>query len=206
MGFSLIPREDAYFTMFSQMTGIINQAAEVLIKMTRSSKEDFGTYAKEIKGLEHACDELTHSVTTKLNKSFITPFDREDIYALITSLDDIADYIDASARAIMMYNINEINAHIQQFADIIHKLTVELHNAVLTLERPKDISRHIIEIHNLENQADDVYFQAIGELFQNNTEPITVIKYKELYELLESANDMCEAAANIIESIILKHN
>jgi predicted phosphate transport protein (TIGR00153 family) len=206
MAFRLLPREDEYFALFSQMTAKIQDAADALLEMLQGSSDNFESQAKRIKDAEHACDELTHKITTKLNKSFITPFDREDIYMLVVALDDVLDYIDAGARAILMYDIKQINEHARQFAKVIQSLAMELHSSVVMLEKPNGMNPHIVEIHRLENEADDVYFRAIGELFRNGTDPITVIKWKELYEILESATDRCESVANIIESIILKHS
>jgi hypothetical protein len=165
----------------------------------------FESYAKRIKDIEHGCDELTHTVTTKLNKSFITPFDREDIFTLCVALDDVCDYIDAGARAIIMYGIKEVSDHARGLAKVIQGLAMEINSAVSMLAKPDGMNQHIVEIHRLENEADDIYFRAIGELFQNQTDAMTVIKWKELYEILENATDRCESVANIVESIILKH-
>ncbi len=207
MTFSLLPREDEYFTFFSQMTGKIQEASNVLVEMMQDKSENFEAYTKQIKDVEHSCDEITHRLTTKLNKSFITPFDREDIFTLSVALDDVIDYIDAAARAIVMYDIKEINEHARRFAKVIQGLAIELNSAVALLSRPSNgMNQHIVEIHRLENEADDIYFRAIGELFHQATEPVTLIKWKELYEILENTTDRCESVANIIESIVLKHN
>lgn len=205
MAFSLLPREDEYFTLFSQMTEKIQQASNGLVEMMQSERGNFEAQAKRIKDIEHECDELTHKVTTKLNKSFITPFDREDIFALVVALDDVCDYIDAGARAILMYDIKEISEHAKHLAKVIQSLAMEINSAVTMLAKPDGLNQHIVEIHRLENEADDVYFRAIGELFQNQTDALAVIRWKELYEILENATDRCERVANIVESIILKH-
>ena len=205
MAFSLLPREDEYFVFFSQMTEKIQQASNSLVEMMQDKHESFEAHAKHIKDIEHECDELTHKVTTKLNKSFITPFDREDIFALCVALDDVCDYIDAGARAILMYDIQTVSDHAKHFAKVIQGLTIEINSAVSMLSKPVGMNQHIVEIHRLENEADDIYFRAIGELFLNQTDPIAVIKWKELYEILENATDHCERVANIIESIFLKH-
>ena len=206
MGFSLLPREDEYFTLFSQVTEKIQEASTSLVEMTQADSGTFEAYSKRIKDAEHACDELTHTITTKLNKSFITPFDREDIFTLVVALDDVCDYVDAGARAVIMYGITEISDHAKQLAKVIQSQVMEIHSAVSMLSKPDGLNQHIIEIHRLENEADDVYFRAIGDLFHNSSNPMTVIKWKELYEILENATDRCEMVANIIESIILKHN
>lgn len=206
MAFRLLPREDDYFKLFSQMTGKIQEAANALVEMMQDKSENFEAHSKRIKDIEHSCDEITHTLTTKLNKSFITPFDREDIFTLAVALDDVMDYIDAGARAITMYDIKEVNDHTRHFVKVIQGLAMELNSAVSILDNPKKgMSQHIVEIHRLENEADDVYFRAIGELFRATIEPATLIKMKELYEILENATDRCESVASIIESIVLKH-
>lgn len=206
MGFSLLPRQDEYFTLFSQVTEKIQEASTALVDMFQDTGTSFEAHAKRIKDAEHACDELTHTITTKLNKSFITPFDREDIFTLIVALDDVCDYVDAGARAVIMYGITEVSDHAKQLAKVIQSQAMEIHSAVSMLSKPDGLNQHIVEIHRLENEADDVYFRAIGELFNKTTDPLTVIKWKELYEILENATDRCESVANIIESVILKHN
>ena len=205
MAFSLLPREDEYFTLFSQMTEKIQQASNALVEMMQDKTGSFETHVKRIKDIEHECDELTHKVATKLNKSFITPFDREDIYALTVALDDVCDYIDAGARAILMYGIQDINDQALHLAKVIQGLAMEINSAVSMLKKPVGMNQHIVEIHRLENEADDVYFRAIGDLFQNETDALRLIKWKELYEILENATDRCESVANIIESIVIKH-
>ena len=206
MAFRLLPREDEYFTLFSQVTEKIQEATTALVAMLSDNSANFAAHSKRIKEAEHACDELTHQITTKLNKSFITPFDREDIYTLTVALDDVCDYIDAGARAILMYDITEITDHTKQFARVIQGQAMEIHSAVSMLKKPDGMNQHIVEIHRLENEADDIYFRAIAALFHNSTDPIAIIKWKELYEILENATDRCESVANIIESMILKHS
>ncbi|MEZ5427450.1 MAG: DUF47 family protein [Pyrinomonadaceae bacterium] len=206
MAFSLLPREDEYFVFFTRMTEIIQEASDLLVQMVEGDSGNFESYSARIKNAEHSCDELTHKITTKLNKSFITPFDREDIYTLSVALDDVCDYIDAGARAIMMYDIREINVHAKGLAKVIKGLSAEINAAVSMLKKPNGMTKHIVEIHRLENEADDIYFRAIGELFQKETNPIQLIKWKELFEILESATDRCESVANIIESVVLKHS
>src|ERR1044072_2416026 len=174
--FSLIPREEQYFALFRQMTSYIYDAASTLVEMLADKNETFGEHLRGIKSIEHACDELTHSISTKLNSSFITPFDREDIYMLSGSLADIVDLIDDAARAMVMYNVTAAT------------------------DPPR-----LVEIHRLENEGDDLYHEALAELFKGQPDPLYVIKWKEIYEKLEGAVDRCERNANIIESVIIKH-
>jgi predicted phosphate transport protein (TIGR00153 family) len=206
MGFSLLPREVEYFSFFSQMTEKITEAAKILVEMMESEADDLSTYSRRIKDAEHGCDQVMHAITTKLNKSFITPFDREDIYSLSISLDDVCDYIDAGARAIMMYDIHKTSEYSRRLARVIVAEADEIHAAVAMLHKPNGMNKHFVEIHRLENEADDIYFKAMADLFKNSSNPIHVIKWKELYDTLENATDKCETVANIIESIVLKHH
>lgn len=206
MGFSLLPKEDEYFTFFAQMGAKIEEASNLLMEMLEHGTGEYEAYTRRIKDVEHECDTITHKMTTKLNKSFITPFDREDIYHLSVALDDICDYIDAGARAIVMYDIGDANAHTKDLAKVIQQLGVQISKAVSILSKPDNINDYFVEIHRLENEADEIYFRATKELFKGATDPMAVIKWKEIYEILEYATDRCESVANIIESIVLKHN
>jgi uncharacterized protein len=206
MGFSLLPREDEYFDLFSQITGKIQDATHLLSRMVSDDGADFIAYAKQIKDVEHSCDEITHKITTKLNKSFITPFDREDIYTLAVALDDVCDYVDAAARAIRMYDIREFSEHVRQLSSLLNTQASAMNTAVGMLKNPAGMNAQIVEIHRLENEADEAYSRAIRHLFKNSTDPIEVIKMKELLEILENGTDKCEQVANIMESVVLKHS
>ena len=202
---NFLPKEEQYFGLFIQMTVYISDAARELKEMLSDKNYEYGEYSRRIKGLEHACDELTHTISTKLNKSFITPFDREDIYTMSTALDDIVDLIDDAARAIIYFDVKEIKGYARDFADVIVRMAEQLHAIVSILERPKNITQRLVEIHRLENEADDIYHAAIAELFHEEHDPLTVLKWKEIYEKLEAAVDRCENVANIIESVIIKN-
>jgi uncharacterized protein len=203
--FSLIPKEEQYFALFRQMTSHIYDAATQLSEMLADKQESFSDHLKKIKAIEHTCDELTHSISKKLNTSFITPFDREDIYMLSGALDDIVDLIDDAARAVVMYNVKETTDFARQFGDVIQRMAVQLHEVVSTLERPAGIAPRLVEIHRLENEGDDLYHEAIGDLFQGEPDAIRIIRWKDIYDKLEAAVDRCEQAANIIETVIIKH-
>jgi predicted phosphate transport protein (TIGR00153 family) len=203
--FSLLPREDQYFSYFSQMTSYIHDAANLLVEMLGKDNNDLSSYVQQIKSIEHACDNLTHTVSTSLNKTFITPFDREDIYTLSGALDDIVDLIDDAARAVVMYDVKGMTQHARNFAKVIQGMSVQLHEIVKTLSKPTNITARLVELHRLENEGDDIYHTAIAELFRSQTDPLTVFKWKEIYEKLEAAIDRCENVANIIESVIIKH-
>ena len=202
---SFLPKEEQYFDLFLQMTVYISDAARELKEMLADKNNDYAEYAKRIKGLEHACDELTHTISTKLNKSFITPFDREDIYLMSSALDDIVDLIDDAATAIIIFDVREVKEYAQDLADVIARMAVQLKEIVATLKNPKGITQRLVEIHRLENEGDDTYHAAIRELFQEEHDTLTVLKWKDIYEKLEAAIDRCENVANIIESVIIKH-
>src|ERR1044072_2064453 len=202
--FSLIPKEEQYFALFRQMTSHIYDAASKLAEMLAGNPSEVKTHLDSIKSIEHQCDELTHSISKKLNSSFITPFDREDIYMLSGALDDIVDLIDDSARAFVMYNVRETTDYAPPFGDVIQRMAVPLHQGAPTLERPAGIAPRLVEIHRLENEGDDLYHEAIGELFRDTPDPLRVIRWADIYDKLEAAVDRCEQAANIIETVMRK--
>jgi predicted phosphate transport protein (TIGR00153 family) len=203
--FNILPKEEQYFALFSQMTSYIYDASRALVEMLSDKSGNFKEHSRRIKAIEHQCDELTHKVSTRLNKSFITPFDREDIYMMSSALDDIVDLIDDAARAMVMYDVHESTSHARQFADVIQRMAIELHEVVSKLARPDGISSRLVTLHSLENEGDEIYHRAIEELFHNAQDPLHVIKWKSIYEKLEAAVDRCENVANIIESVIIKH-
>ncbi len=202
---NLIPREEQYFDLFAQMTLYIEDAVRELKQMLADKRENYNAYSQRIKRLELACDEITHTISTKLNKSFITPFDREDIYLMSTALDDIVDLVDDAARAIVIFDIGEIRDYTCDFAGVLEKMGEELREIVAQLQKPKNITQRLLEIHRLENDGDDIYHAAIAELFHEDRDPLTVLKWKDIYEKLEAAVDRCEYVASIIESVIIKH-
>lgn len=206
MGFSLLPKEEQYFALFAKMGTKLQEAGALLVEMLKGPDTEFESASKRIKHVEHECDELTHTVTTRLNSSFITPFDREDIYTLCVALDDVCDYIDAAGRAVVMFDIHQLDTYSIKLAEILRKQADEINSALLLIEHFKGLGPHLLEIQRLENEADDVYFKAMAELFKNSTDGVQLIKSKELYEILESGTDKCEYVGNIIESIVLKHS
>jgi len=187
------------------MTLYIGDAVRELQQMLAAKRENYTEYSQRIKRLELACDELTHTIATKLNKSFITPFDREDIYLMSTALDDIVDLIDDAARAIVIFDIDEIRDYARDFANVLEKMSEELREIVAQLQKPKNITQRLLEIHRLENTGDDIYHAAIADLFHEDRDPLNVLKWKDIYEKLEAAVDRCENVSNIIESVIIKH-
>jgi predicted phosphate transport protein (TIGR00153 family) len=202
----LLPREEQYFSLFAQMTSYINDAANALVEMLSHQDGDYQEYVQRIKSIEHACDDLTHYVATRLNQSFITPYDREDIYMMSKALDDVVDLIDGAAQAVLMYDIHETTEPAKQLAGVIQRMASQLHEVVSILQKPKGVTERLVELHRLENEGDDIYQRAVGALFHETRDPLTVIKWKDVYEKLEAAIDRCENVANIIEGVIIKHS
>jgi hypothetical protein len=204
--FNFLPKEEQYFASFARMAAHIREAAHALVEMLADESGAYDGHLKKIKAVESACDELTHSISTRLNQSFITPFDREDIFLLSGALDDVVDLIDDVARAMVMYDVRESTPHAARFADVIRRMAGELCEIVPMLEKPNGLAPRLVEMHRLENEGDDLYHTAVGDLFRNTKDPVELIKWNNIYEKLEAAVDRCESVANIIESVIIKHN
>jgi uncharacterized protein len=202
----LLPREEQYFTLFAQMTSYINDAARTLVEMLSHHDGDYQEYVQRIKSIEHACDDLTHNVATRLNQSFITPYDREDIYMMSKALDDVVDLIDGAARRVVMYDIHEVTEPAKQLAGVIQRMALQLNEVVSILQKPKGVTERLVELHRLENEGDDIYHRAVAALFHERGDPLEVLKWKDVYEKLEAAIDRCENVANIIEGVIIKHS
>ena len=202
-----IPREEKFFDLFEQGARNIVEAAQVL-KQLIDTGESIEQRAAEIKELEHKGDTITHEVIARLNRTFVTPFDREDISALIKSLDDVMDFIDATAGTMLLYKVGRPGKRAKELADIIIQATAEVEQAVLDLRhraKLKQIFDRCVEINRLENAADVVYRAAVAELFEDSTDMAHVIKWREIYEHMESATDRCEDVANVLEGVALKH-
>jgi len=201
----LIPRDNTFFDMFSQMSENLIAGARVMVDLFTDYK-DVETKVSEIRRIERTGDEMTHAVLTKLNQTFITPFDREDIHALASSLDDVLDFLNAAGARIIMYRITNPPPVALDLSRLILLQTQELHRALPLLRKNGDIMTHCVEINRLENEADVLSRAAIGQLFDQEKDPITLIKTKELIEFLESATDRAEDVANVLETVVLKNS
>lgn len=200
----LIPKDTRFFDIFAEMVSNLAEAAR-LLKQTLDDFQDVDRRVQQLKDLEHRGDEMTHNVLTKLNQTFITPLDREDIYRLASSLDDVLDFVYAAGVRLIMYKITSAPPAASQLAEIIVKQTDQLMNAVTQLEKKHDhVLEYCVEINRLENEADQVARSAIATLFEKEKDPISLIKLKELYEVLETATDKAEDAANVLEGVVLK--
>ncbi len=204
-----LPKDRVFFTLFENMAEVVGKMATQLQLMVNESDEDKrAEISAIIENLEHKNDDFTHNVFTELGRNFITPLDREDIHALATALDDIADYIYASAKKINFYKINPNDLGIHKLAELVLQGSVEIKKAVHGLRDMKNLgemTEAIVKINSIENQADDVFDMSIDSLFNNENDFKEVIKKREIYQVLEIATDKCEDAANVIESIIIKY-
>jgi uncharacterized protein len=199
----LVPRTTKFFAMFSEMANNLTEGAR-LLKAILQDMKDVEARVEQLKTIEHRGDEMTHELLTKLNQTFITPFDREDIHKLASSLDDVLDFVHAAGERLVMYKITDFTPSAPQLADVIVRQSEQLCQAVAHLEKKNNVLQYCVEINRLENEADRISRAAIAQLFEVETNPITLIKKKELYEVLETATDKAEDAANVIESVVVK--
>jgi hypothetical protein len=202
---SLIPRDDTFFEMFSQMSDNLIAGARTMVGLFADFK-DVDAKISEIRRIERTGDEMTHAILIKLNQTFITPFDREDIHQLVSSLDDVLDFINSAGARIIMYRITNPPPAALELARLILLQAQELHTALPKLRKNGDILTHCVEINRIENEADVISRAAIGRLFDEEKDPINLIKIKELIEFLEMATDKAEDVANVLETVILKNS
>jgi predicted phosphate transport protein (TIGR00153 family) len=202
--FRLIPREEKFYDDFKAMADELRKGARLLEAMF-AVDPPLADKAHEIKEVEHKCDFLTHEIIQRLNKTFVTPIDREDIHELAKTLDDVMDAIDNAASLVPLYKIDKVRPGARELTRIIIQQCDEIRVAVEALEQRKGVLERAIEINRLENEADRIHMNAISQLFDEETNPIVVLKWKELYDLLEEATDACEDVANLLENVVVKH-
>src|SRR6187397_1194310 len=204
-----VPKNKVFYDLFEKVaanSALMGNKLRALV-----SEPDFDkrtAIINQIEDLEHANDNLTHNIFTELGRNFITPFDREDIHLLATALDDVADYIYASAKKINFYRVNPNDIGIQKMADLIAVGCVQVHKAVTELRNMKNmrqITDALVSINSIENQADDIFDMSIERLFATEPDAKEVIKKREIYQVMEIVTDKCEDAGNVIESIIIKY-
>jgi predicted phosphate transport protein (TIGR00153 family) len=199
----IMPRERSFFAWFVEMAETVHTAAGALVDMIENYSSP-AEQAERIKQLEHKADTITHNLMKQLNQTFITPFDREDIHELASKIDDVLDLIDAAAARMVIYRIKRVRPGVAGLARIVLDATRQIVAAVQVLEKRDSILGHCIEINRLENEADRVCRSLIAELFEAETDPVEIIKWKEIIEVLETAADKCEDVANVIEAVTLK--
>jgi uncharacterized protein len=202
----LIPREVKFFDMFVEIASNVTDGARALAELLNDyDYEKMPAAIARITDIEHRGDEMTHKMLVKLNQTFITPFDREDIHLLTSSLDDVLDFIFSAADRLLNYKITHPSPSAKVLAGIILKQAEELTIALTLLGKDGNVLQHCVEVNRLENEADKVSREAIGRLFDGEPDPITLIKLKELLEVLEEASDKAEDVADVLETVILKN-
>lgn len=205
--FPFIPSKTNFFDLFEESAHNVVRAANSLKQMT-DIWEHVEAKAAEITELEHQGDSITHQIMAQVNRTFVTPFDREDIALLAHSLDDITDFIHAAADAMFLYKVDPPGERVKELADVIVRAALEVEKAMPLLRNRaglKQIPESCVEINRLENMADRIFRSATAELFDNTTDIAQVIKWREIYEHMESATDRCEDVADVLEGVALKH-
>lgn len=207
MRFSFIPREQVFFPLFEESAHNMVKAAQCLKELV-DSWQDVEQKVNEITELEHQGDLVTHKIMAQLHRTFVTPFDREDIAQLTHTMDDITDFIHAASDAMLLYKVDRPGRRARELADIIVQGATEIERAMPKLRRRgelKKILKRCVELNRLENAADRVYRSAIAELFSDSSDMAHVIKWREIYEHMESATDRCEDVANVLEGVAIKY-
>jgi uncharacterized protein Yka (UPF0111/DUF47 family) len=202
---NFLPRDEKYFDRFNDMSTRIHESARILMQFF-SGESPVPGVAEQIKRLEHECDEISHEVLRGIDRTFITPIDREDIHQLAVRLDDVIDLIDGTVRRLVLFKITRPTPVSRKLSQTIVEITGEMVEAVAALRGQKGVVAHCIRMKQLENQGDVAYHEAVASLFAEQTDPIEVIKWKDIYENMEGCIDQCEAVAHVLESVVLKHS
>ena len=201
----LIPRDEHFYDMFSQVAKRLSSSATLLGQLF-AEPQNRDRLVGEIKAVEHEADNLTHDVIARLNKSFITPMDREDIYELATQLDNVIDLVDGTARRVVMFRITDSRESARRLSQVLVRAARALEQATCNIKDMKTVIGRGREVKLLEEEGDAIYHEAVGELFSGGHDAIEVMKWKEVYDTLERALDKCEDVANVLEGIALKNS
>jgi uncharacterized protein len=200
-----MPRDGDFFLLFQKQAENIVAGAQAFTKMLEHYT-GVPEQVQIIKAIEHQGDELTHQIFRKLNQTFITPFDREDMHELCGTMDDVIDLIDAAASRFVLYRVDAVRSGTLELTKVLLAATSELSAAIHSMETPDKALHRIIEINRLENESDRICRTLIAQLFEEEKDPVQIIKWKEIFEVIETAVDKCEDVSNVIESVILKNN
>jgi len=203
--FNFLPRDEKYFDRFNDMAKRIHESARILNRFF-AGESPVPTVADQIKRLEHECDEISHEILRGIDRTFITPIDREDIHQLAVRLDDVIDLIDGTVRRLVLFKITEPTPVSRKLSQTIVEITEEMVKAVSALRGQKGVVEHCIRMKQLENQGDVAFHEAVASLFAEEIAPIEVIKWKDIYENMEACVDQGEAVAHVLESVVLKHS
>jgi len=204
VAFRLIPREERFFDDFVALAELIRTGAGMLQDMLVPDRPIWDK-ADEIKEVEHKCDFLTHEIIQRLHRTFVTPLDREDIHTLARTLDDVIDAIDATAAIVRLYQIEQVRPGARELAKLVAASTEQMVLALKALDRRHGVAEPAVEINRLENEADRAHQDALRRLFEEERDPVAIIKWKEILDFLEAATDRCEDVANVLEGVVVKH-
>ena len=204
MALRLTPQKREFFSLFTQASANARDIARVLVDLLDDWPES-RERLRDIRELEHEGDRLTHEVINLLNRTFVTPFDRDDMYRLASVIDDVCDHIDEAADNIDAYEVRDVPEKARQQAEVIYRAATRLHEAVERLEGFKDSARQLAALRELEDEGDRLSREAIAELFRSGADPLTIIRWKDIHEQLEEAVDACENAADVLEAILVKN-
>lgn len=205
MRLRLIPRDEGFFDLFNELSQRLKQAARLLHSLF-AEPERLDHYVAAIKAVEHEADVLTNDVRARIDRSFVTPIDREDIHLLATELDDVIDLLDGTARRVAMFHINECRPPALRLAETIARAADHIEAGVAAIKKPSVVTEHSREIKRLEEEGDAIYQEAVGELFRGTPDALEVMKWKEVYDTLERAIDQCQGVGHVLESISLKNS
>ncbi|HEY7236636.1 MAG TPA: DUF47 family protein [Gemmatimonadaceae bacterium] len=200
----LIPRDEQFFDLFDQLTAYLTQTARMLAALF-DDPGHVGDHVRLIKDVEHKADALTHAINQRIDKSFVTPIDREDIHMLASRLDDVIDLLDGAARRFEMLHIDVVKEPARQLARVLVQAAEHIQRGVSAIRQTKLVSEQAARIKRLEEEADAIYHAAVGDLFAGHPDPLDVMKWKEMYDTLERATDSCMGVAQVLQSISLKN-
>ena len=200
----LTPQKREFFVLLTQASANARAIARTLVDLL-DEWPDERSKLRDIRELEHEGDRLTHAVVDLLNRTFVTPIDRDDLYRLSSAIDDVCDFVDEAADNIDAYEVRQVPEKARLQAEVIHRAASRLHEAVERLEGFKDSSRQLVALRELEDEGDRLVREAVAELFRSTTDPLTIIRWKDIHEQLEEAVDACETAADVLEAILVKN-
>jgi uncharacterized protein len=205
MRLSLVPQRKEFYALYNRAAANAVAISRLLVRMLNDFPNDRDTLTREIKDAEHEGDRLTHEVVDLLNRTFVTPFDRDDMYRLAGAIDDVCDHLDETAGYIVGYGVTEIPRTVKRQAEVIERAAMKLEEAVSLLEGFKDSRRQLNELRELEDEGDRLNRDAVAELFASTDDAIAIIRWKDIHEQLEEALDACENAADVLEAIVVKN-
>jgi predicted phosphate transport protein (TIGR00153 family) len=202
----LLPRQEKFFASFVSQVRLISEASRLLLEAVKDGNSHLARTAVRIQQLEHEGDEIIHDIFTRLNQTFITPLDPEDIHSLSSRLDDVLDGIEDAAYRMVAYRLEPIPPTVIELCQVVHDCALSLEKAFEALNKDQKLLEHCIEVNRLEDYADQLVRRAVADLFQEETDPIALIKQKEIYEFLEDTTDRCEDVTDVLQSVVVKNS